>query len=70
MSEMDELVMDLAFAIDDPCGLDAIQLARALIEFGRSIPAAQRVNVAKSLTVAAAKVAAHTPADRTLFDRN
>lgn len=29
--QLSALVMDLAFAIDDPCGIDAIELARALL---------------------------------------
>jgi hypothetical protein len=36
------LVMDLAFAIDDPCGSDAIDLARALVRLGKTIPERHR----------------------------
>lgn len=39
----ENLVFELAFAIDDPCGADAIELAKALIEYGKSIPAHKRL---------------------------
>lgn len=41
-NELSELVMTLAFAIEDPCGLEAIELARALIDLGRAIPEKRR----------------------------
>lgn len=37
-----EVVMALAFAIEDPCGTEAIQLAQALVELGRSVPDSSR----------------------------
>jgi hypothetical protein len=43
------LVMDLAFAIEDPCGVEAIELARRLVEFGRAIPEHHRNYFAKLL---------------------
>ena len=43
------LVMDLAFAIEDPCGVEAIEFARRLVEFGRATPADQRVKATKFL---------------------
>lgn len=33
-----DVVMTLAFAIEDPCGTGAIQVARELLRFGRGIP--------------------------------
>jgi len=41
-SELEKLVMDLAFAIEDPCGVEAIGLARALVMFGQTAPEANR----------------------------
>lgn len=45
MQQLDDrqsLVVELAFAIEDPCGDDELKLARALIEFGRSMRAEDR----------------------------
>lgn len=39
---MSDLVLELAFVIEDPCGQDEIDLARALIELGRAIPEKHR----------------------------
>lgn len=47
------LVLELAFAIDDPCGIDAVTLARALIEFGQSVPEGKRLVIASMLDRAA-----------------
>lgn len=43
--KLNELVMEVAYAIEDPCGAEAIKLARALIELGRSVPAARRMGI-------------------------
>lgn len=40
------LLWSLAFAIEDPMGADAIELARALIELGRATPEKHRKTVA------------------------
>jgi hypothetical protein len=48
-TNMSELVMALAFAIEDPCGEDAIHLARALVEFGRAVPERNRKDMATAL---------------------
>ena len=45
----ENLVLELAFAIDDPCGVDAILLAKALIEYGRAVPESQRRETAAEL---------------------
>jgi hypothetical protein len=37
--------MAVAFVIEDPCGLGAIELARALIELGRAVPEAHRTTI-------------------------
>lgn len=47
--ELEQLVMKLAFAIDDPCGADEIRLARALIRMGRSIAPDQRAITADKI---------------------
>jgi hypothetical protein len=39
---MSDLVLELAFVIEDPCGPAEIDLARALIELGRAIPEKRR----------------------------
>lgn len=44
--ELDELVISLAFAIDDPAGVDELRLARALIGLGRAIPLHYRMTIA------------------------
>ena len=36
------LDFELGFAIDDPMGLDALMLARALIRFGKGVPPEMR----------------------------
>jgi len=41
-NDLNEVVMAVAFAIEDPCGLEAIELARALIDLGRAIPEKRR----------------------------
>ena len=43
------LDFQLGFAIDDPMGLDALLLARALIRFGQAVPEAMRAEVARKL---------------------
>lgn len=53
VNDLSEVVMAVAFAIEDPCGLEAIQLARALIELGRATPEAHRkaiINVCETWT--------------------
>jgi len=47
---MSELVMAMAFAIEDPCGEEAIHLARALIELGRAVPECRRKALTSVLT--------------------
>lgn len=42
VDSLSEVVMAVAFTIEDPCGVEAIQLARALIELGRAIPEERR----------------------------
>jgi hypothetical protein len=42
----EDLVMELAFAIEDPCGLDEIALARAAVEFVVAVAPAKRREVA------------------------
>jgi hypothetical protein len=44
-NELSEVVMEVAFAIEDPCGLDAIELARALIQLGRAVPTQYRKTI-------------------------
>lgn len=46
---LEKLVMDLAFAIEDPCGVEAIKLAGALVTFGRSVPEKNRIMVSQLL---------------------
>jgi hypothetical protein len=46
LANLDTLVMDLAFAIEDPCGEDEIRLARAAIELVRRVEAKNRKHVA------------------------
>lgn len=46
---VETLVMDLAFAIEDPCGVEAIKLAGALVRFGQNVPEGNRVMVAQLL---------------------
>ena len=41
-TELENLVMALAFAIEDPCGIEAIKLAGELVRFGRAIPTQHR----------------------------
>lgn len=45
----DELVMALAFAIEDPCGKDELDLARALIDLGRGAPGSRRVQLTNAI---------------------
>jgi len=45
-TEANELVMAVAFAIEDPCGVEVIELVRALIELGRATPENRRKGVA------------------------
>lgn len=44
-NSLSEVVMAVAFTIEDPCGVEAIELARALIELGRAVPEERRKNV-------------------------
>jgi len=44
-AELSEVVMAVAFAIEDPCGLETIELARALIDLGRAVPEAHRKTI-------------------------
>jgi hypothetical protein len=44
-NELSEVVMGLAFAIEDPCGFDAIELARALVQLGRAVPIEHRKTI-------------------------
>lgn len=44
--DLENLVLELAFMIDDPCGVDAIELARALVELGRTVPEKHRKTIA------------------------
>lgn len=44
-NDLSEVVMAVAFAIEDPCGLETIELARALIDMGRSVPERQRAGL-------------------------
>jgi hypothetical protein len=44
-SELSEVVMAVAFAIEDPCPLDAIELARALVQLGQAVPIEHRKTV-------------------------
>jgi hypothetical protein len=45
------LDFELGFAIEDPMGIDALLLARALIRFGRLIPPEARGEVARQLDI-------------------
>jgi len=45
-NDLSEVVMAVAFAIEDPCGVEAIELARALIELGRATPGNRRLGLA------------------------
>ena len=53
----------LGFEIDDPMGLDALLLARALIRFGQAIPEAMRADVARTLEAVAQRMKAKTNVD-------
>jgi hypothetical protein len=44
-TDLDEVVMALAFAIEDPCGLDALELARALLRLAQTVPAKDRKTI-------------------------
>ena len=56
----------LGFEIDDPMGLDALLLARALIRFGKSIPEGMRAEVARELEQVATKLEANRNVDRNI----
>ncbi len=45
----DDLEFELGFAIEDPCDLDTMALARALVHFGKSVPPNLRRDVARQL---------------------
>jgi hypothetical protein len=45
LSEENALVLELGFAIEDPLGLDAVLLARALLRFGQRVPPENRREV-------------------------
>ncbi len=45
-SNLEEVIMGLAFCIEDPCPADAVTLASALVEFGQAVPEAKRDDVA------------------------
>ena len=47
--EEQDVVMTLAFAIEDPCGADAIQFARELLRFARSVPPEARGKVIEGI---------------------
>lgn len=49
MTEEQQLIIELGFAIEDPLGLDAILLARALLRFARKVPVANRRAMAELL---------------------
>lgn len=49
MTDEHRLIVDLAFAIEDPTGLDEILLAKALIAFARKVPASNRKAMAELL---------------------
>jgi hypothetical protein len=48
-ADLSEVVMAVAFAIEDPCGVEAIELARALIDFGRVVAPSRRREIALHL---------------------
>ena len=50
--ELNALVLEMAYAIEDPCGLVAIQFARSLLQFGRSVPESKRQTCIRLLQVA------------------
>lgn len=54
MTEEQQLIIELGFAIEDPLGRDAILLARALVRFARRVPEANRRAVAELLESATA----------------
>jgi hypothetical protein len=49
MTDEQRLIVELAFAIEDPTGLDEILLAKALIAFARKVPACNRRAMAELL---------------------
>jgi hypothetical protein len=45
IQNMSELVMALAFVIEDPCGAEDIGLSRALVELGQVVPEKHRLTM-------------------------
>jgi hypothetical protein len=45
-AEFEELVMEMAFAIEDPCGKEAIELAREVLRFLIAVPPEGRAAIA------------------------
>lgn len=52
MNPMQALILDLAAAIEDPCGADEIRLARIVVKLLTRTPVSQRVHLAEALEMA------------------
>ncbi len=46
---IDEIIFELAFVIEDPCGANELRLARAAVSLIRSVAASHRIEVADAL---------------------
>lgn len=47
--DLSEVIMNFAFAIEDPCGLDEIKIARLTLEIARLTPPQMRVEYIRIL---------------------
>ena len=58
-NELQELIMRLAFAIEDPCGEDEIRLAKAVVNIARITNRQNRKNIAREFEVVYEKICAY-----------
>lgn len=58
LSDLEAVIIELGFAIEDPCPVSAIEFARALVKFGQDVPEGQRGNAISVLRLIGCMIAA------------
>lgn len=58
LTDLEAVIIELGFAIEDPCPPSAIELARALVKFAQRVPEEQRGNAIATLNLIGCMIAA------------